>query len=122
MSSYLREMNAQVWWMVDIGLSDALEDCLQTQGQKKYIYLEAHASNALSSVVGPKEQIIFGMRLSKCMAQAVTRHHQQMYQRISHQVSTMTTMMMTLMMNMIMNVTPRVSNPHDYVNHMFKRP
>jgi hypothetical protein len=74
------------------------------------------------SVVGPKEQIIFGMRLSKCMAQAVTRHHQQMYQRISHQVSTMTTMMMTLMMNMIMNVTPRVSNPHDYVNHMFKRP
>jgi hypothetical protein len=49
MSSYLREMNPQVWWMVDIGLSDALKDCLQTQGQKKYIYLEAHASNALSS-------------------------------------------------------------------------
>jgi hypothetical protein len=22
----------------------------------------------------------------------------------------------------IVDVTPRVSNPHDYVNHMFKRP
>jgi hypothetical protein len=31
MSSYLREMNPQVWWMVDVGLSHALEDCPQTQ-------------------------------------------------------------------------------------------
>jgi hypothetical protein len=35
MSSYLREMNLQVWCMVDIGLSHTLEDCPQTQGQKK---------------------------------------------------------------------------------------
>jgi hypothetical protein len=32
MSSYLREINHQVWWMVDIGLSHTLEDCPQTQG------------------------------------------------------------------------------------------
>jgi endo-1,4-beta-mannosidase len=32
MSSYLRKMNPQVWWMVDIGLSLTLEDCPQTQG------------------------------------------------------------------------------------------
>jgi hypothetical protein len=51
MSSYLREMNPHVWWMVDIGLSHALEDCPQTQAQKKYLYIKAHASNALSSVL-----------------------------------------------------------------------
>jgi hypothetical protein len=51
MSSYLSEMNPQVWWMVDIGLSHALEDCPQTQAQKKYLYLEAYASNALSSAL-----------------------------------------------------------------------
>jgi hypothetical protein len=34
--------------MVDIGLSHILEDCPQIQGQKKYLYLEGHASNALS--------------------------------------------------------------------------
>jgi hypothetical protein len=38
-SSYLCEMNPQVWWMVDIDLSHTLEDCPQTQGQKKYLYL-----------------------------------------------------------------------------------
>jgi hypothetical protein len=37
--------------MVDIGLSHALEDCPQTQTQKKYLYLEAHTSNALSSAL-----------------------------------------------------------------------
>jgi hypothetical protein len=37
MSSYLREMNPQVWWMVDICLSHALEDCPQTQAQKMSI-------------------------------------------------------------------------------------
>jgi hypothetical protein len=31
MSSYLREMNPQVLWMVDIGISHTLEDSLQTQ-------------------------------------------------------------------------------------------
>jgi hypothetical protein len=31
MSSYLCEMNSQVWWMVDVGISHALEDCPQTQ-------------------------------------------------------------------------------------------
>jgi hypothetical protein len=51
MSSYLCEMNHQVWWMVDVNLSHALEDCLQTQVQKKCLYLEAHVSNGLSSVL-----------------------------------------------------------------------
>jgi hypothetical protein len=37
--------------MVDVGLSHALEDCPQTQPQKKCLYLEAHTSNALSSVL-----------------------------------------------------------------------
>jgi hypothetical protein len=50
-SSYLREMNPQVCWMVHIVISHTLEDCPQTQGQKKYIYLEVHASNALSSAL-----------------------------------------------------------------------
>jgi hypothetical protein len=50
-SSYLCEMNPQVWWMVDVGLSHALEDCPQTQAQKKCLYLKAHASNALSSAL-----------------------------------------------------------------------
>jgi hypothetical protein len=49
MSSYLHEMNSQVWWMVDICLSHTLEDCPQIQGQKKCLYLEAHASIALSN-------------------------------------------------------------------------
>jgi hypothetical protein len=30
MSSYLRELNPQVWWMIDVGISHALEDCPQT--------------------------------------------------------------------------------------------
>jgi hypothetical protein len=51
MSVYLREMNPQVWWMVDIGLSYTLEDCPQTQGQKKCLYVEARAPNALSRVL-----------------------------------------------------------------------
>jgi hypothetical protein len=51
LSSYLREINPQVWWMVDICLSHAFEDCPQTQAQKKCLYLEAHASNALSSAL-----------------------------------------------------------------------
>jgi hypothetical protein len=51
MSSYLREMNPQVWWMIYVGLSHALEDCPQTQAQEKCLYPEAHASNALSSAL-----------------------------------------------------------------------
>jgi hypothetical protein len=51
MSSYLHEMNHQVWWMVDIGLYHALEDYPETQGQKKCLYLEAHVSDALSSAL-----------------------------------------------------------------------
>jgi hypothetical protein len=54
MSSYLREMNPQDWWMVDIGISHTLEDCPQTQGQKKCLYLKTHTSNALSSVLSAK--------------------------------------------------------------------
>jgi hypothetical protein len=37
--------------MVNIDLSHTLDDCPQTQGQKKYLYLKAHASNALSSAL-----------------------------------------------------------------------
>jgi hypothetical protein len=37
--------------MVDVGLFHVLEDCPQTQAQKKCIYLEAHVSNCLSSVL-----------------------------------------------------------------------
>jgi hypothetical protein len=51
MSTYLHEMNYQVWWMVDVDISHALEDCPQTQVQKKYLYLKAHASNNLSSAL-----------------------------------------------------------------------
>jgi hypothetical protein len=50
MSSYLYEINPQVWWMVDVGSSHILEDCPQTQAQKNFLYLEAHTSNILSSV------------------------------------------------------------------------
>jgi hypothetical protein len=51
MSTYLREMNTQVWWMVDVGISHALVDCPQTQAQKKCLYLETHISNGLSSAL-----------------------------------------------------------------------
>jgi hypothetical protein len=51
MSTYLCEMNSQVWWMVDVGLTHALEDCSQTQAQKKCLYLEPHTSNSLSSAL-----------------------------------------------------------------------
>jgi hypothetical protein len=51
MPNYLREINPRVWWMVDVGLSHALEDCPQTQVQKKCLYLKAHASNVLSSAL-----------------------------------------------------------------------
>jgi hypothetical protein len=37
--------------MVDVGLSQALENCPQTQAQKKCLYIEVHASNALSSAL-----------------------------------------------------------------------
>jgi hypothetical protein len=51
MPSHLREMNPQVWWMVDVCLSHVLEDCHQTQAQKKCLYLKAFGSNALSSAL-----------------------------------------------------------------------
>jgi hypothetical protein len=44
-------MNPQVSWMVDACLSHVLEDCPQTQAQKKCIYLKAHTSNGLSSAL-----------------------------------------------------------------------
>jgi hypothetical protein len=37
--------------MIDIGISHTLEDCPQTQGQKKCLYLEARVSIALCSVL-----------------------------------------------------------------------
>jgi endo-1,4-beta-mannosidase len=51
MYSYLREMNPQVCWMVDIAIFHTLEDYPQTQGQKKCLYLKAYASNALSNAL-----------------------------------------------------------------------
>jgi hypothetical protein len=51
MSSYLYEINHQVWLMVDVCSSHILEDCPQTQGKKKYLYLVAHAFNVLSSAL-----------------------------------------------------------------------
>jgi hypothetical protein len=35
MSFSLREINSQVWWMVDVDFCHALEDYPQTQAQKK---------------------------------------------------------------------------------------
>jgi hypothetical protein len=59
MSTYLYEMNPQIWWMIDVVISHVLEDCPQTQAQKKYLYLEAHTSNGLSSALstGIKDEI-----------------------------------------------------------------
>jgi hypothetical protein len=54
MTTYLHEINPQVWWMVDVGLSHALEDCPQIQAQKKCLYLKVHTSNGLSSVLSAK--------------------------------------------------------------------
>jgi hypothetical protein len=51
MSSYLRGMNSQVWCMVDVGISQSLEDCPQTQVQNNCLYLKAHSSNTLSSAL-----------------------------------------------------------------------
>jgi hypothetical protein len=81
MSTYLCEMNTKVWWVVDVGLSHALEDCPQTQAQNKCLYLEAHGSNALSSALSAeiKDETkmeyglleganLFERCLSKCMA------------------------------------------------------
>jgi hypothetical protein len=51
MSSYLHEMNHQVWWMVDISISHTLEDWPQTKAQKKCLYLKAYTYNVLSSVL-----------------------------------------------------------------------
>jgi hypothetical protein len=65
MSSYLYEINPQVWWMVDVGSSHILEDCPQTQAQKNFLYLEAHTSNILSSAfsaeIKDKIEIEYGL-------------------------------------------------------------
>jgi hypothetical protein len=64
MPSYLREINPQVWWMEDIGLSHALDDCPQTQAQKKCLYLEAHTSNvssALSAEIKEEIEMEYGL-------------------------------------------------------------
>jgi hypothetical protein len=37
--------------MIDIVISHTLEDCPQTQGQKKCLYLKSHVSNALSNAL-----------------------------------------------------------------------
>jgi hypothetical protein len=51
MFSYLHEMNSQVWWIIHVGFSHALDDCPQTQAQVKCLYLEAHVSKVLSSAL-----------------------------------------------------------------------
>jgi hypothetical protein len=62
MSSYLREMNPHIWWMIDAGFSHALEDCLQTQAQEKCLYPKAHASNILSSALSAEIEDINEMK------------------------------------------------------------
>jgi hypothetical protein len=61
LSSYLRKMNPQVWWMVDVGFSHAVVDCSQTLAQDKCLYLEAHASKALSSALSAEVEDIIKM-------------------------------------------------------------
>jgi hypothetical protein len=61
MSSYLRETNPQVWWMVDVGFSHALDDCPETQAQEKCIYLKANASKALYSALSTEVDDIIKM-------------------------------------------------------------
>jgi hypothetical protein len=61
MSSYLHEMNPQVWWMVDVEFSHALENCPQTQAQEKCLYLEAHAFKALSSALSAEVEDMIEM-------------------------------------------------------------
>jgi hypothetical protein len=61
MSFYLREMNPQVCWMVDVGFSFALEDCPQNQAQEKCLYLETHASKALSSALSAEVEDMIKM-------------------------------------------------------------
>jgi hypothetical protein len=61
MTSYLREMNPEVWCMVDVGFSHAFEDCPQTQAQEKCLYLEAHASEALPSALSAEVEGIIDM-------------------------------------------------------------
>jgi hypothetical protein len=83
--------------MVDVGFSHTLEDCPQTQEQKKYLYLKAHASNGLSSALSaeikdeiemeydcPERANLLWGCLSKCMSQAIARNHHQVLQRIYH--------------------------------------
>jgi hypothetical protein len=54
-------MNPQVWWMVDVVFSHAWEDCPQTQVQDKCLYLEAHASNALSCALSAEVEDMIEM-------------------------------------------------------------
>jgi hypothetical protein len=57
-SSYLREMNPQVWWMVDIGISHTLEDCPQTQGKRNvYISKSMHLMIYLVPCAEIKDEI-----------------------------------------------------------------
>jgi hypothetical protein len=51
LSFYLHEMNPQIWWMIDVGFSHALENYPHTQAQEKCLYLKAHASKASSSAL-----------------------------------------------------------------------
>jgi hypothetical protein len=74
--------------MVDVGFSHALEDCHQTQAQEKCIYLEVHASKALSSAFSAEVEDIIEMEygliecanlLWKVLEQMTRDQHQQMY-------------------------------------------
>jgi hypothetical protein len=80
MPSYLYEMNPQVWWMVYVAFSHALEDCPQTQVKEKCLYLKAHASNALSSALSAQVEdmieIEYGFLES---ANLLWKAHEQMF-------------------------------------------
>jgi hypothetical protein len=61
MSSYLCQIDPQVWWMVDVGFYHALEDCPQTRAQEKCLYLKVHTSKTLSSALSAEIDDIIEM-------------------------------------------------------------
>jgi hypothetical protein len=79
MSCYLCEMNPQVWWMVDVGFSHALEDCPQAQAQEKCLYLEDHAFKALSSALSAEVEDMIEMEYSFLESANCFRRHLKKY-------------------------------------------
>jgi hypothetical protein len=78
--SCLHEMNHQVWWMVDLGFSHALQDYPQTQAQEKCLYLKAHASKILSSALSAKVENKIKMEYGLLESENLLwKAHEQMY-------------------------------------------